>query len=183
MDFGIWVEPEMISENSNLYKEHPDWAMKIPGHPHSEGRNQCILDLCNPEVRKYVIEEMTRVFSSGDIRYAKWDMNRIFSDIYAPSLPAERQGETAHRYVLGLYQMMGELTTRFPKILFEGCSAGGNRFDLGILCYFPQIWASDNTDALCRTEIQNNYSYGYPLSVDGTCVILSQSPNLADHAP
>lgn len=165
MDFGIWVEPEMISENSNLYKEHPDWAMKIPGHPHSEGRNQCILDLCNPKVRKYVIEEMTRVFSSGDIRYAKWDMNRIFSDIYAPSLPAERQGETAHRYVLGLYQIMEELTTRFPKILFEGCSAGGNRFDLGILCYFPQIWASDNTDALCRTEIQNNYSYGYPLSV------------------
>ena len=165
MDFGIWVEPEMISENSNLYKEHPDWAMKIPGHPHSEGRNQCILDLCNPEVRKYVIEEMTRVFSSGDIRYAKWDMNRIFSDIYAPSLPEERQGETAHRYVLGLYHIMDELTTRFPEILFEGCSSGGNRFDLGILSYFPQIWASDNTDALCPTGIQNSYSYGYPLSV------------------
>ncbi len=165
MDFGIWVEPEMISEHSKLYKEHPDWAMKIPGHPHSEGRNQCILDLCNPEVRHYVIEQMTKVFSSGDIRYVKWDMNRIFSDIYAPSLPAEKQGETAHRYVLGLYQIMEELTARFPEILFEGCSAGGNRFDLGILCYFPQIWASDNTDALCRTEIQNNYSYGYPLSV------------------
>lgn len=165
MNFGIWVEPEMISENSNLYKEHPDWAMRIPGHPHSEGRNQCILDLCNPEVRQYVIEQMTKVFSSGDICYVKWDMNRIFSDIYAPSLPAERQGETAHRYVLGLYQIMEELTTRFPEILFEGCSAGGNRFDLGILCYFSQIWASDNTDALCRTEIQNNYSYGYPLSV------------------
>jgi alpha-galactosidase len=165
MDFGIWVEPEMISENSNLYKEHPDWAMKIPGHPHSEGRNQCILDLCNPEVRKYVIEEMTRVFSSGEIRYVKWDMNRNFSDIYSPYLPAAKQGETAHRYVLGLYQIMEELTTRFPKILFEGCSAGGNRFDLGILCYFPQIWASDNTDALCRTGIQNSYSYGYPLSV------------------
>ncbi len=165
MDFGIWVEPEMISENSRLYKEHPDWAMKIPGHPHSEGRNQCILDLCNPEVRQYVVEQMTKVFSSGDIRYVKWDMNRIFSDIYAPSLPAEQQGETAHRYVLGLYQIMEELTARFPEILFEGCSSGGNRFDLGILCYFPQIWASDNTDALCRTEIQNNYSYGYPLSV------------------
>lgn len=165
MDFGIWVEPEMISENSNLYKGHPDWAMKIPGHPHSEGRNQCILDLCNPEVRKYVIEEMTRVFSSGEIRYVKWDMNRNFSDIYSPYLPAAKQGETAHRYVLGLYQIMEELTTRFPKILFEGCSAGGNRFDLGILCYFPQIWASDNTDALCRTGIQNSYSYGYPLSV------------------
>ncbi len=165
MDFGIWVEPEMISENSKLYKEHPDWAMRIPGHPHSEGRNQCILDLCNPEVRQYVIEQMSKVFSSGDIRYVKWDMNRIFSDIYAPSLPAGQQGETAHRYVLSLYQLMKELTERFPEILFEGCSAGGNRFDLGILCYFPQIWASDNTDALCRTEIQNNYSYGYPLSV------------------
>jgi len=165
MDFGIWVEPEMISENSNLYKGHPDWAMKIPGHPHSEGRNQCILDLCNPEVRKYVIEEMTRVFSSGEIRYVKWDMNRNFSDIYSPYLPAAKQGETAHRYVLGLYHIMNELTTRFPEILFEGCSSGGNRFDLGILSYFPQIWASDNTDALCRTEIQNNYSYGYPLSV------------------
>lgn len=165
MDFGIWVEPEMISENSNLYKGHPDWAMKIPSHPHSEGRNQCILDLCNPEVRKYVIEEMTRVFSSGDIRYAKWDMNRNFSDIYSPYLPAAKQGETAHRYVLGLYHIMDELTTRFPEILFEGCSSGGNRFDLGILSYFPQIWASDNTDALCRTGIQNSYSYGYPLSV------------------
>lgn len=165
MDFGIWVEPEMISENSNLYKEHPDWAMTIPDHPHSEGRNQRILDLCNPEVRQYVIDCMTAVFSSGTVSYVKWDMNRIFSDLYAPSLPAGRQGETAHRYVLGLYQIMGELTARFPEILFEGCSAGGNRFDLGILCYFPQIWASDNTDALCRTEIQNNYSYGYPLSV------------------
>ena len=164
MDFGIWVEPEMISENSRLYREHPDSVMKIPGHPHSEGRNQCILDLCNPEVRQYVIDQMTKVFSSGDVRYVKWDMNRIFSDIYAPSLPAKQQGETAHRYVLGLYQIMKELTTRFPEILFEGCSAGGNRFDLGILCYFPQIWASDNTDALCRTEIQNSYSYGYPLS-------------------
>ena len=165
MDFGIWVEPEMISENSNLYKGHPDWAMKIPGNPHSEGRNQCILDLCNPEVRKYVIEEMTRVFSSGEIRYVKWDMNRNFSDIYSPYLPAAKQGETAHRYVLGLYHIMDELTTRFPEILFEGCSSGGNRFDLGILSYFPQIWASDNTDALCRTGIQNSYSYGYPLSV------------------
>lgn len=164
MDFGIWVEPEMISENSRLYREHPDWAMKIPGHPHSEGRNQCILDLCNPTVRQYVIDQMTKVFSSGNIRYVKWDMNRIFSDIYAPSLSAEKQGETAHRYVLGLYQIMEELTAHFPEILFEGCSAGGNRFDLGILCYFPQIWASDNTDALCRTEIQNSYSYGYPLS-------------------
>lgn len=165
MDFGLWVEPEMISENSRLYQEHPDWAMMIPGHPHSEGRNQRLLDLSNPEVQQYVIDSMTKVFSSGDIRYVKWDMNRNFSDIYSPYLPAAKQGETAHRYVLGLYHIMNELTTRFPEILFEGCSSGGNRFDLGILSYFPQIWASDNTDALCRTGIQNSYSYGYPLSV------------------
>ena len=139
--------------------------MMIPGHPHSEGRNQRLLDLCNPEVQQYVIDSMTKVFSSGDIRYVKWDMNRNFSDIYSPYLPAAKQGETAHRYVLGLYHIMNELTTRFPEILFEGCSSGGNRFDLGILSYFPQIWASDNTDALCRTGIQNSYSYGYPLSV------------------
>ena len=165
LKFGLWVEPEMISENSRLYQEHPDWAMMIPGHPHSEGRNQRLLDLSNPEVQQYVIDSMTKVFSSGDIRYVKWDMNRNFSDIYSPYLPAAKQGETAHRYVLGLYHIMDELTTRFPEILFEGCSSGGNRFDLGILSYFPQIWASDNTDALCRTGIQNSYSYGYPLSV------------------
>ena len=165
MDFGLWVEPEMISEKSKLYEEHPDWAMMIPGHPHSEGRNQRLLDLCNPEVQQYVIDSMTKVFSSGEIRYVKWDMNRNFSDIYSPYLPAAKQGETAHRYVLGLYHIMDELTARFPEILFEGCSSGGNRFDLGILSYFPQIWASDNTDALCRTGIQNSYSYGYPLSV------------------
>ena len=165
LKFGLWVEPEMISENSRLYQEHPDWAMMIPGHPHSEGRNQRLLDLCNPEVQQYVIDSMTKVFSSGEIRYVKWDMNRNFSDIYSPYLPAAKQGETAHRYVLGLYHIMDELTTRFPEILFEGCSSGGNRFDLGILSYFPQIWASDNTDALCRTGIQNSYSYGYPLSV------------------
>lgn len=164
MDFGIWVEPEMISEKSRLYQVHPDWCMSIPGHAHSEGRNQCLLDLCNPEVQQYVIDSMTKVFSSGNISYVKWDMNRIFTDIYSPYLPTTQQGEVAHRYVLGLYHCMDELVKRFPDILFEGCSSGGNRFDLGILSYFPQIWASDNTDAYCRSEIQNGYSYGYPLS-------------------
>lgn len=117
VDFGLWVEPEMISENSRLYQEHPDWAMMIPEHPHSEGRNQRLLDLCNPEVQQYVIDSMTKVFSSGDIRYVKWDMNRNFSDIYSPYLPAAKQGETAHRYVLGLYHIMNELTTRFPEFV------------------------------------------------------------------
>jgi alpha-galactosidase len=162
--FGIWVEPEMVNVNSNLYKQHPEWVLQIPGKPHSEGRNQRILDLTRAEVQDFIIEKMTEVFSSADISYVKWDMNRTFTDYYSGALLPERQGEVAHRYVLGLYRCMRELTERFPDILFEGCSAGGNRFDLGILSYFPQIWASDDTDALCRAEIQNGYSYGYPMS-------------------
>ena len=164
LDFGIWVEPEMVNVKSQLYEKHPEWVVDIPEKPHSEGRNQRILDLSNTEVQDYIIEQMSNIFSSADISYVKWDMNRIFSDYYSKNLPPERQGEMAHRYVCGLYRCMRELTKKFPDILFEGCSAGGNRFDLGILCYFPQIWASDNTDALCRTQIQYNYSYGYPLS-------------------
>ncbi|MGN0271761.1 MAG: alpha-galactosidase, partial [Lachnospiraceae bacterium] len=165
LDFGIWVEPEMVNVKSRLYEEHPQWVMQIPGKLHSEGRNQRILDMGQVEVQDYIIETMSRVFSSADISYVKWDMNRIVSDYYSMALPPERQGEVAHRYVMGLYRCMKTLTQRFPDILFEGCSAGGNRFDLGILCYFPQIWASDNTDALCRVDIQNGYSYGYPMSV------------------
>ena len=165
MEFGVWVEPEMVNVKSRLYEAHPDWVLQIPGKPHSEGRNQRILDLTRQEVQDYVIESMSRVFSSAEISYVKWDMNRIFTDCFSAALEPERQGETAHRYVLGLYRCMRELTARFPHILFEGCAAGGNRFDLGILCYFPQIWASDDTDALCRAEIQNGYSYGYPMSV------------------
>ena len=164
LQFGIWVEPEMVNVKSKLYVAHPDWTIEIPGQPHSEGRNQRILDLGRREVQDYIIESMSKVFSSADISYVKWDMNRTFSDYYSTALPPERQGEVAHRYVLGLYRCMKELTERFPEILFEGCAAGGNRFDLGILCYFPQIWGSDDTDALCRAEIEENYSYGYPLS-------------------
>lgn len=175
LDFGIWVEPEMVNVDSDLYRKHPEWVMEIPGKPHSEGRNQRILDLGNPDVQGYVIEEMSKVFSSADISYVKWDMNRIFSDVYSGILPAERQGEALHRYVIGLYRCMKELTNRFPHILFEGCCAGGNRFDLGILCYFPQIWASDNTDPIVRTRMMTNYSYGYPMSVVSAHV--SASPN------
>ena len=175
MDFGIWVEPEMISVESELYRKHPDWAMAVPGKLHSEGRNQRVLDLANPEVQDFIIKKMTEVFSSANISYVKWDMNRIFSDVFSPYLPRERQGETAHRYLCGLYRVMDELTRAFPKILFEGCASGGNRFDLGILCYFPQIWGSDNTDAICRAAIQEGYSYGYPQSCVGAHV--SASPN------
>lgn len=164
LSFGIWVEPEMVSVDSDLYRKHPDWTIEIPGKPHAEGRNQRILDLGRREVQEYIIASMTKVFSSAPVSYVKWDMNRTFSDYYSQSLPAAQQGEVAHRYVLGLYRCMEELTRRFPEILFEGCAAGGNRFDPGILCYFPQIWGSDDTDACCRADIQTNYSYGYPLS-------------------
>lgn len=175
MQFGIWVEPEMVNTDSDLYRAHPEWAMAVPGKLHSEGRTQRVLDLANPAVQDFVIEKMTEVFSSANISYVKWDMNRIFTDVYSPYLPAQRQGETAHRYICGLYRVMGALTGRFPEILFEGCASGGNRFDLGILSYFPQIWGSDNTDAICRTEIQQGYSYGYPQSCVGAHV--SASPN------
>lgn len=175
LDFGIWVEPEMVNVKSRLYAAHPDWVLRIPDKPHSEGRNQRILDLTREEVQEYIIEEMSKVFGTEGISYVKWDMNRTFTDYYSSALPAGQQGEVAHRYVMGLYRCMKELTDRFPHILFEGCAAGGNRFDLGILCYFPQIWASDDTDALCRAEIQTSYSYGYPMSVVSAHV--SSCPN------
>lgn len=175
MDFGIWVEPEMVSEDSDCYRTHPDWAVRLPDKPHSYGRNQMILDLTRKEVRNYIIEEMTRVFSGANISYVKWDMNRIFSDRYSAFLPADRQKEFSHRYIMGLYEVIGTLTKRFPHILFESCSSGGNRFDLGMLCYMPQIWASDNTDAICRAAFQTGYSYGYPLTVVGAHV--SGCPN------
>lgn len=175
LDFGIWVEPEMINVNSDLYRAHPEWVMDIPGKPHSEGRNQRILDFANPAVVDYMIEQMVNVFSSANISYVKWDMNRIFSDVYSQYLPANKQKEVSHRYIMGLYRLLERLNEKFPNILFEGCASGGNRFDLGMLCYFPQIWASDDSDAIYRVEGQTNYSYGYPMSTIGAHV--SDCPN------
>ncbi|MBO6047456.1 MAG: alpha-galactosidase [Erysipelotrichaceae bacterium] len=161
MEFGLWVEPEMVNPNSHLYRQHPEWILGHPTHHQSLGRHQCILDLCNPEVVDYLFKTMSNVFSAANISYIKWDMNRNISDYYSPYLDAEHQSEVGHRYVLGLYNLMERLTTAFPYILFEDCASGGNRFDLGILSYFPQIWASDDTDAIYRLEAQQNYSYGY----------------------
>lgn len=175
LDFGIWVEPEMVSEDSECYREHPEWAVGIPGKSHSQGRHQRILDLTREEVQNYIIDAISKVLRSANISYVKWDMNRVFSDYYSSALPEHRQGEFAHRYVLGLYKVLETLTSSFPHILFEGCAAGGNRFDLGMLCYMPQIWASDNTDAIARVKIQTGYSYGYPMSVIGAHV--SDCPN------
>ena len=164
LDFGIWIEPEMVNVDSDLYRAHPEWSIEIPGKHHSEGRNQRILDFANPEVVDYITESMVKVLESANIAYVKWDMNRIFSDYYSQYLPKDRQGELSHRYIMGVYKLAKNLTEKFPHILFEGCASGGNRFDLGALCYFPQIWGSDNTDAISRLSIQNGYSYGYPLN-------------------
>ena len=163
LKFGLWFEPEMISEKSRLYELHPDWAVKAPNRETYIGRNQLILDLARDEVRSYVIEAVSKVLESAPIEYVKWDMNRNISDAYSISLEY-RQGEFFHRYVLGLYEVMEAIVKAFPHILFEGCSAGGNRFDLGILYYMPQIWTSDDTDANERTHIQEGTSFGYPLS-------------------
>lgn len=165
LDFGIWVEPEMVNEDSDLFRAHPEYAMTIPGRENALGRNQMILDLTNKEVVEYVKNSMRAVFSNPGVNYVKWDMNRTFSDVYSKVLPKEQQGETMHRYYLGLYDVMSTMVREFPNILFEGCASGGNRFDLGILSYFPQIWGSDDTDACERTDIQTGYSYGYPMSV------------------
>ncbi|TAH75016.1 MAG: alpha-galactosidase [Anaerolineaceae bacterium] len=163
LQFGLWFEPEMISEKSGLYRRHPDWAIKIPNREAYTGRNQFVLDLTRQEIRDYIVQAVSDVLRSAPIDYVKWDMNRHISDAYSIGL-GRRQGEFYHRYILGLYDIMKRITTEFPKILFEGCSAGGNRFDLGILYYMPQIWTSDNTDANQRTYIQEGTSYGYPLS-------------------
>ncbi len=175
LDFGLWVEPEMVSEVSDLYRSHPDWAVKLPNREPALGRNQLVLDLTNGEVRRYLIDTMSAVFLSADISYVKWDCNRNFSDMYAATLPPERRGEFFHRYTLGLYEVLKNLTERFPNILFESCASGGNRFDLGMLSYMPQTWASDNTDPVSRLTIQEGTSYGYPQSTIGAHV--SQSPH------
>lgn len=173
MQFGLWVEPEMVSEDSDLYRAHPDWILGRAQQ--AVGRNQYVLDLGYGEVQEYLIESLSRVFSAAKISYVKWDMNRILTDDYSSHLPPERQGESRHRYVLGLYRVLDELTKRFPHILFEACASGGNRTDLGMLSYMPQVWLSDNTDALCRCRMQYHASFGYSQSVMGAHV--SGSPN------
>lgn len=173
--FGIWLEPEMVNVNSNLYSRHPEWTIDIPDQPHSEGRNQRILDLSRKDVCAYIVKTVKRILSSADISYVKWDMNRIFSDIYSKALPSGNQEEVIYRYYRGLYSCLKQIRKEFPDVIFEGCCAGGNRFDLGMLTVFDQIWASDNTDALCRAEMVYNLSYGYPLCAIGSHV--SSSPN------
>ena len=175
LQFGIWVEPEMISKASDLYEAHPDWLIAVPGRVPKHGRNQFILDLSREEVVDYLLGVLTQVLQDSGADYVKWDMNRTFSDLYSTALPKERQKELGHRYVLGLYKLMDALTKQFPEVLFEFCSAGGNRFDLGMMYYMPQGWTSDNTDAIERQGIQYATSYAYPISTMGAHV--SAVPN------
>ncbi|MGN0442366.1 MAG: alpha-galactosidase, partial [Acutalibacteraceae bacterium] len=170
MKFGIWFEPEMVSEDSELYKAHPEWAIQIPNRKPTRGRYQLVLDMTRQDVRDYLFRVISDVLSSADISYVKWDMNRSICDWYSAELPAENMGEMQHRYVLGLYELLDRLTTEFPHILFEGCSGGGGRFDAGILYYCPQIWCSDDTDAYERTKIQYGTSFFYPISTIGSHV-------------
>lgn len=143
MKFGLWVEPEMVSEESELYRAHPDWAFRLPGRSPAMGRNQLILDMGRKEVVDYIATQLESLLEHHAIDYIKWDMNRNMSDIYSHTLPVERQGEAAHRYMLGVYALLERLTQKFPHVLMEGCAGGGGRFDAGMLAYCPQIWCSD----------------------------------------
>lgn len=175
MMFGLWIEPEMVNKESQLYLKHPDWVIAIPGRKPSVGRHQYILDLTRKEVRDYLYDAIGKVFSEADVNYVKWDCNRLFTDLYTVNDEVRNMGEFPHRYVLGLYELLDRFTKAFPNVLFEGCASGGQRFDLGMLCYVQQIWCSDNTDALDRIAIQEGTSYGYPLSAIGCHV--STAPN------
>lgn len=175
MKFGIWFEPEMISPDSDLYRAHPDWAIAIPGRVATESRQQYVLDLSRQEVVDYVYECVAKILRSANIEYVKWDMNRQLTDLGSIDLPADRQGELYHRYVLAVYALQERLTKEFPHLLLENCSGGGARFDPGMLYFGPQIWCSDDTDAIERLEIQEGTSLIYPLSTMGAHV--SDCPN------
>jgi len=173
MKFGLWFEPEMVNEDSDLFRAHPSYALQTPGKQPARGRNQLVLDLCNPEVRDYIVENVTGILDTCNIDYVKWDFNRHISDACSPGITD--QGKFFHSYIIGLYDILNRIFTPRPHILFESCGAGGSRFDAGMLCYCPQIWASDNTDPIERLKIQGGLSYLYPLSTMGAHV--SEAPH------
>ncbi len=183
LDFGIWVEPEMVNKDSDLYREHPDWAIQLPNREPALGRNQMILDLTNPEVRDYLKVTLSNLFSSANISYVKWDMNRNISDVYSSYLDGESQGKFHHLFILGLYEILEYLVTEFPNILFESCASGGNRFDLGMAYYMPQTWTSDNTDSYERIHIQEGTSMCYPLSMISNHVSGDRAHQTLRHTP
>ena len=165
----------MISKNSQLFRQHPDWPLQVPAYPLTEGRRQLVLDLSNLEIQDFLIATLDEYLKNGEIDYIKWDMNRHLTEVGNKDLPADQQKEISHRYVLGLYRVLETITRRYPKVLFENCSSGGGRFDPGMMAYMPQTWASDNTDAFCRTKIQTGFSYLFPPIMLGSHV--SDVPN------
>ncbi|TYP73924.1 alpha-galactosidase [Paenibacillus methanolicus] len=175
LSFGLWFEPEMISPDSDLYRAHPDWCLHVEGRRRSTGRSQLILDMSRKDVQDYLVDALGAILGSAPIRYVKWDMNRNMTEIGSAQLPPERQRETAHRYMLGLYDVLERITSAHPDILFESCSGGGGRFDPGMLYYMPQTWTSDNSDAISRLSIQYGTSIVYPISSMGAHV--SAVPN------
>jgi alpha-galactosidase len=170
LGFGLWLEPEMVNPDSELYRAHPDWCLHVPGRPRTESRHQLVLDLGRIEVRDYIVDSVFSILSSANIVYVKWDMNRHLTEVGSTALPPDRQGEVYHRYVLGLYDVLTRITEAFPEVLFESCSGGGGRFDPGMLAYMPQVWTSDNTDASSRILIQFGTSMVYPASTMGAHV-------------
>lgn len=175
MKFGIWIEPEMISEDSDLYREHPDYAFAIPGRKPVLGRSQLVLDFSRTEVVDYIFNMIAKVLDENDIDYLKIDMNRSIHEAYSHGMSCQNRGALLHKYVLGMYSFLNKLNERYPDILIEGCCGGGGRFDMGMLYYVPQIWCSDNTDAIERLYIQHGTSFGYPMSTVGAHV--SAVPN------
>ncbi len=170
MKFGIWFEPEMVSEDSDLFRAHPDWAMEIPGRRAVRSRNQLALDVSRREVQDYLIESINRILDSANIYYVKWDINRAITDLWSNDLPGDQQGEVSHRYVLGLYRVMDGIIKTHPDIMFEGCAGGGGRFDPAMLTYFVQYWSSDNTRPLDNLKLHYGSSFVYPISSMGAHV-------------
>lgn len=175
IDFGLWVEPEMVNEDSNLFRTHPDWVIQTPNRRRSVGRFQLVLDYSRAEVVDHVFTQLSDVFSTAKISYVKWDMNRSLTEVFSSALPTDQQGEVAHRHMLGVYALLERLNTAFPHILFESCASGGARFDAGMLFYAPQAWASDDSDAVERLKIQWGSSFAYPIVSHGAHV--SITPN------
>jgi len=175
MKFGLWIEPEMVNKDSDLYRRHPDWVIQTKNRNMSSSRHQHVLDMGRKEVVGALFEMLSELFDRAAVSYVKWDMNRSITEFYSDTLPADRQGEAFHRYILGVYDLYERLIRKFPDILFESCASGGARFDAGMLYYAPQAWASDDTDAVERIKIQYGTSYGYPVSSIGSHV--SAVPN------